>query len=328
MASFKKITGEDLTNLGRICSPGRVYGRDEIIDDYTHDEMPEYGKYLPEAVVEAESTEEVSAIMKYAYDNNIPVTPRGAGTGLCGGSVAIHGGILLSLARMNKLLDFDEENLTITVQAGVQLADLLKLVAEKGLMYPPDPGEKGATIGGNVMTNAGGMRAVKYGVTRNYVMAMTVVLPCGEVVRLGGKVAKNSSGYSLLDLVIGSEGTLCIATEITLKLVPAPKLVTSLLVPFENIDSCIDAVPEIIKSKAIPTAIEFMQREVIEEAERFLDRNFPDKSSDAYLLLTLDGNSEEEIEKICEDVATTCLEAGLSMFLLLIPSNAWSLYGV
>ncbi|NSW89347.1 MAG: FAD-binding oxidoreductase [Firmicutes bacterium] len=328
-ASFKKITGEDIANLKRICSPERVYGRDEINDDYAHDEMPVYGKFLPEVAVEAISTEEVSAIMKYAYDNNIPVTPRGAGTGLCGGAVAIHGGILLSLARMNKVLDFDGENLIITVQPGLLLMDLIKEVAEKGLMYPPDPGEKGATIGGNVMTNAGGMRAIKYGVTRDYVMAMTVVLSNGEVIKLGGKVAKNSSGYSLIDIMVGSEGTLGIATEIMLKLIPAPKVVMSLLVPFENFDSCIDTVPKIIKSKTIPTAIEFMQREVIEAAEKFLDKKFPDKSSDAYLLLTLDGSSEEEIEKICEDVATICLEAGaVDVFLSNTEERQKSIWGI
>ncbi len=261
-------------------------------------------------VVETVSTDEISSIMKYAYDNNIPVTPRGSGTGLCGGSVAIHGGILLSLVRMNRVLEFDEENLTITVEPGLLLMDLIKIVSEKGLLYPPDPGEKSATIGGNVMTNAGGMRAVKYGVTRDYVRSMTVVLPNGEVINVGGKIAKNSSGYSLKDLLVGSEGTLGIVTEITLKLIPAPKKVISLLVPFRDLDECIETVPKIIKSKAVPTAIEFMQREVIEAAEEYLGKKFPDKSSDAYLLLTFDGNSNNEIEEIYENVANICLEAG------------------
>jgi len=307
---YKTLTEEDINNLRKICSSDRIYAKENINEDYTHDEMPEYGKFMPEVVIEAISTDEISKIMKYAYENNIPVTPRGSGTGLCGGSVAIHGGILLSLVRMNKVLEFDEENLTVTVEPGVLLMDLIKYVTEKGLMYPPDPGEKSATIGGNVMTNAGGMRAVKYGVTRDYVLAMTVVLPNGEVIKVGGKVVKNSSGYSLKDLLIGSEGTLGIVTEITLKLIPAPKKVISLLVPFKNLDECIETVPKIIKSKAVPTAIEFMQREVIEAAEIYLGKKFPDKSSDAYLLLTFDGNSKTEIEEIYENVANICLDAG------------------
>jgi len=307
---FKKIIYEDIINLKQICSSDRVCISKEINDDYTHDEMPGYGKFIPEVVVEAISCEEVSSVMKYAYENNIPITPRGSGTGLCGGAVAIHGGILLSLARMNRILELDEENLTITVESGVLLMDLIKAVSEKELLYPPDPGEKSATIGGNVMTNAGGMRAVKYGVTRDYVMALTVVLPNGKIIKLGGKVAKNSSGYSLKDIIVGSEGTLGIITEIMLKLIPAPKMVISLLVPFENLDSCIDTVPKIIKSKTVPTAIEFMQKEIIEAAEEYLGKKFPDKSSDAYLLLTFDGSSNEEIEKIYVNVANICLDAG------------------
>jgi len=307
---YKKLTRLDVERLMEICSPDRAYVGAEINKDYSHDEMPEYGYYMPEIVVEAVTTDEISAIMRYAYENNIPVTPRGSGTGLCGGAVPIYGGILLSLAKMNRILEFDEENLTITVEPGLLLMDLIKAVTEKGLMYPPDPGEKTATIGGNIMTNAGGMRAVKYGVTRDYVLALTVVLPNGEIVRLGSKTTKNSSGYSLKDLMIGSEGTLGIVTEITLKLIPAPKMVMSLLVPFKDLDACIDTVPKIIKSKAVPTAIEFMQKEVIEAAEQYLGKSFPDKSSDAYLLLTFDGTSKEEIERMYESVADICLESG------------------
>lgn len=307
---YKSVTQSDIDNLRRICSNERVTDGEDINEDYYHDEMTEYGKFKPDVVVEALSGDEISHIMKYAWENNIPVTPRGSGTGLCGGSVAIYGGILLSLAKMNKVLDFDDENFTITVEPGLLLMDLIKIVADKGLMYPPDPGEKSATIGGNVMTNAGGMRAVKYGVTRDYVRALKVVLPNGNFMKVGGKIAKNSSGYSLKDLLIGSEGTLGIVTEITLKLIPAPIKVVSLLVPFNSLDKCIEAVPKIIGSGIIPTAIEFMQREVIEAAETYLDKKFPDKSSDAYLLLTFDGNSSEEIEKIYEGAAQICLGAG------------------
>lgn len=307
---YKKLDEEDISFLKSISSPKRIYTAGEINDDYTHDEMPEYGKFMPEVVIEVINTLEVSAVMKYAYDNNIPVTPRGAGTGLCGGAVPINGGILLSMTRMNRILEVDEQNLTVTTESGVLLMELAKTVLESGLMYPPDPGEKSATIGGNVMTNAGGMRAVKYGVTRDYVRGMELVLPNGEILEFGGKVAKNSSGYSLKDLIIGSEGTLGIVTKLILKLVPAPKKAISLLVPFNSTEECIETVPKIIRSKAVPTAVEFMQKEVIEAAEEYLGKKFPDKSADAYLLLTFDGNSVEEIEGIYDSVARICLESG------------------
>jgi glycolate oxidase len=306
---YNQITAADLEKLREIC-PGRVYAGAEINDDFTHDEMVEYGKYRPEAVVEVLTTGEVAAVMQYAGRRNLPVTPRGSGTGLCGGAVALYGGIVLSLARMDRILEIDSENLTVTTEPGVLLMDLAKTVADQDLLYPPDPGEKSATIGGNVMTNAGGMRAVKYGVTRDYVRGMEVVLPDGTVMELGGKVAKNSSGYSLKDLLIGSEGTLGIVTRLTLRLVPLPRKVVSLLAPFDDLEACIETVPKIIMSKAAPTAIEFMEREVIEAAEEYLGKQFPDKSANAYLLLTFDGNSPAEIESQCDQTARICLDNG------------------
>ena len=188
--------------------------------------------------------------------------------------------------------------------------NLSKFVEEHDLFYPPDPGEKTATIGGNINTNAGGMRAVKYGVTRDYVRGLEVVLPNGEVTKFGGKVVKNSSGYALKDLIIGSEGTLAIVTKAILKLIPLPKKAISLLIPFNNLETAIETVPKIIKSKSIPTAIEFMQRGVIIAAEEFLGKKFPDSQSDAYLILTFDGNSKEEIENNYDNVAKICLESG------------------
>ena len=178
------------------------------------------------------------------------------------------------------------------------------------MFYPPDPGEKTATIGGNISTNAGGMRAVKYGVTRDYIRGLEVVMPNGKVLKLGGKVVKNSSGYSIKDLICGSEGTLGIITKAILKLLPLPKESISLLVPFPNLEKAIDTVPKIIKSKSIPTAIEFMEREVILAAEEYLGKKFPDNSSDAYLMLTFDGNSKEQIEADYEKVADICLKEG------------------
>jgi len=309
--SYKEVEVKDYEYILSIAENDkeRVFFRNEINEDYSHDELGGIKK-MPDIVIQAINAEEVSKVMKYAYENNIPVTPRGSGTGLVGAAVPLKGGIVIDLSRMNKILELDEENLTLTLEPGVLLMDIGKYVEEFDLFYPPDPGEKSATIGGNISTNAGGMRAVKYGVTRDYVRGLEVVLPNGDIVELGGKVVKNSSGYALKDLIIGAEGTLGIVTRATLKLLPLPKKALSLLIPFESLERAIETVPKIIKSKSIPTAIEFMQKEAILAAEEFLGKTFPDKSSDAYLLLTFDGNSTEEIEKAYENVASICLEAG------------------
>lgn len=287
----------------------RILYKENINEEYSHDELGGTECY-PDIVVRAASTEEVSKIMKYAYDNNIPVTPRGSGTGLVGGAVPIKKGIIIDLSLMNHFLELDDENLTITLEPGVLLMELSKYVEDHDLFYPPDPGEKTATIGGNINTNAGGMRAVKYGVTRDYVRGLEVVLPNGNIVTFGGKVVKNSSGYAMKDLIVGSEGTLGIITKAVLKLLPLPRKAISLLVPFPTLEQAIRTVPLIIKSKAIPTAIEFMQRETIIDAEEFLGKKFPDNQSDAYLLLKFDGNSTEEIEADFDKVARICLEQG------------------
>jgi len=306
---YKKLDAKDIESLVAILDKERVFTGEAISDDFSHDEMGGISK-MPEVLVEVLTTEEVSKIMKYAYENSIPVVARGSGTGLVGASVPIYGGIMMNMSRMNKILEIDEENLTLTLEPGVLLMEISKYVEEFDLFYPPDPGEKSATIAGNINTNAGGMRAVKYGVTRDYIRGLEVVLPNGEVLNIGGKVVKNSSGYSIKDLICGSEGTLGIVTKAILKLIPLPKKAVSLLIPFPNLDMAIGTVPKIVKSKSAPTAIEFMQREVILAAEEFLGKKFPDNSSDAYLLLTFDGNNIEEIERAYEKVANICLEEG------------------
>lgn len=314
--SYKRLGIEDLNYIKSIVNDSErvLYGSD-INEDYSHDELGDTVSY-PDVVVKVTSTEEVSEIMKYAYDNNIAVTPRGSGTGLVGSSVAIEHGIMIDTSLMNRFLELDESNLTLTVEPGVLLMELSAYVEERDLFYPPDPGEKSATIGGNISTNAGGMRAVKYGVTRDYVRGLEVVLPDGRVVEFGGKVVKNSTGYAMKDLMVGSEGTLGIITKAILKLIPLPKKAISLLIPFPTLEKAIGTVPLIIKSKSIPTAIEFMQREVIIDAEEYLGKKFPDNSADAYLLLKFDGNSIEEIENAYESVAKICLEQGAIDILL------------
>lgn len=308
---YTKLSNEHIDELAYIIPRDRMIVGDEINEDYSHDELGNFSKY-PDVLLKVLSTQEISNIMKYADKNKIPVVVRGSGTGLVGSSVALHGGIMLDTTGMNKILELDKENLTITVQAGVLLMELAQFAEENDFLYPPDPGEKSATIGGNISTNAGGMRAVKYGVTRDYVMGLTVVTPTGEILELGGKVVKNSSGYSLKDLMIGSEGTLGIITEAILKVIPLPSKSVSLLIPFPTIEKAIEVVPEIIKSKSAPTAIEFMERETLLFSEEFLGKKFPDTNSDAYVLLTFDGNSLDRIEKDYEAVAHLCLENGAS----------------
>ncbi|WP_195267576.1 lactate dehydrogenase subunit LctD [Eubacterium sp. 1001713B170207_170306_E7] len=306
---YKKVDEKDVEYLRTLVDADRILVGDEISEDYSHDELGTVANY-PEVLMRVLSTEEVSAIMKYAYEQNIPVVVRGSGTGLVGACVPIYGGIMLETTLMNNILELDTENLTVTVEPGVLLMELSKFVEDNDLFYPPDPGEKSATIAGNISTNAGGMRAVKYGVTRDYVRGLTVVMPNGEVLELGGKIVKNSSGYSLKDLVIGSEGTLCVITKAVLKLLPLPKKTLSLLVPFDTFTDAAAVVPKIIKSKAIPTAIEFMERQTILFAEDFLGKKFPDTKSNAYILLTFDGNTKEQVEAEYEVVADLCLNEG------------------
>ena len=306
---YNKVTKEDISALQAIVGDADVLYGDSINPDYAHDELGGIEK-MPEALVRVHTTEEVSAVMKHAWERNIPVTVRGSGTGLVGAAVPVEGGILLETTKMNKILSLDKSTLTVTVQPGVLLMELAAFAEENDFLYPPDPGEKSATIGGNISTNAGGMRAVKYGVTRDYVRELKVVMPNGEILTLGATVAKNSSGYSLKDLVIGSEGTLCVICEAVLKLVPLPKVSVSLLVPFNDMKSAIEAVPKIICSKVIPTAIEYMSRDTILFSEDYLGKKFPDTKQDAYILLTFDGNSDAQVEQDMNTVADLCLELG------------------
>ena len=306
---YSRLVDADIEYLTSVVGSEHVLVGDAILEDYAHDELGET-RAFPDVVVEPDSTEAISAIMRYAYERNLPVTTRGSGTGLCGACVPIHGGILLSTARLNRILEIDTDNLMATVEPGVILLDFQETVEKLGVLYAPDPGEKSATIGGNVATNAGGMRAVKYGVTRDHVTGLEVVLPNGDIVQLGGKVAKNSSGYSLLHLMVGSEGTLGIISKIIGKLLPLPRKVLTLLVPFPSLDQAIETVPKIIRSRIIPQAVEFMERDVILSAEKYLGKSFPHRTAPAYLLLRFDGGSLAELEEIYETAGDICLESG------------------
>ncbi len=310
---YNQLTPEIIEQIKAVCTT--VYTGSDINEDYAKDEMPIYGTHMPDLAVLPRSTQEVADVVKICYDNNIPVTPRGAGTGLAGGAVPLYGGVLIDLMKMNKIKSYDMENFVVEIEAGVILNDLANDCLSKGMMYPPDPGEKFACVGGNVATNAGGMRAVKYGATRDYVRAMTVVLPTGEITHLGATVSKTSSGYSLLNLMIGSEGTLGIITELTLKIIPAPKASASLIIPFEDLHTALSTVPKFKMAHMDPQAIEFMEREIVLASERYIGKSiFPQELEGqiigAYLLVTLDGNSMDEVYDLVEKAAELVLEAG------------------
>ncbi|MBO6178556.1 MAG: FAD-binding protein [Selenomonadaceae bacterium] len=309
MSNYKQMTEEDLSYIASFMDRDRLLWKDEINEEYSHDELA-FERSYPDLVARVVSTEEVSKLLAYANKEHIAVTPRGAGTGLVGAAVAVEKGLMIDTTLMNHILELDEENLTLTTEPGVLLMELRAYVEERGFFYPPDPGEKSATIGGNISTNAGGMTAVKYGVTRDFVRGLEVVLADGTILELGGKVVKNSSGYDLKNMIIGSEGTLAFVTKAILRLVPLPKKNVSLLIPFPTLEKAIGTVPLIIKSKSVPTAIEFMEREVILDAEEYLGKKFPDNQADAYLLLKFDGNSTDEINAYYEDVAQICLAQG------------------
>jgi len=311
--NYNQVTKEIIDALEKV-APGRVVSGSNVNPDYGKDGMAIYGAKTPDVSIDVVNTEEVSAIVKICHDNCIPLTTRGSGTGLVGGCTPILGGVVICTAKMNKIISFDEPNFCVTVQAGVLLRNLAEAALQRGLMYPPDPGEKLCTLGGNAATNAGGMRAVKYGSTRDYVMAMKVVLPNGDITSFGSTVSKVSSGYNLAHLMVSSEGTLGIITELTLKLIPAPKATVSLMAPFEDLHTCIAVVPKLCANFK-PQAAEFFEREILISSEEYIGKQiFPRKVEGtevgAYLLVTFDGQSEDELDPIVEAAAEFFLEEG------------------
>lgn len=280
------------------------------------------------ALVFAKSTEEVSKLLQYAHANRIPVTPRGAGTNLVGSTVPVDGGIILDLSQMNRILELDTETMTITVEPGLLLQDLQAYVEEHNLFYPPDPGEKASSIGGNISTNAGGMRAVKYGVTRDYVRGLEVVTADGTVLTVGGKNVKDASGLSLKHLYIGSEGTLAVITKCILKVIPKPETSLSILVPYPDLTTGIGSVLSILRADANPTAVEFMERNVVRVGEDFSGVRYPCPEAGSYILLTFDGR-EREVAASAERIQTLALSSGaLDYIFLTDPQQAADIWKV
>ena len=307
---YKKVDASIIEALRQIVGQDDVLVRSKELEPYTHDEVVGL-RADPEVVVRVTSAAQVAEILKLAQRERVPVTPRGAGYGLSGGAVPVHGGIVLSLEKMQRILEIDKENLMVTVEPGVITGDLHRAVEAEGLFYPPDPASLDSCfIGGNVAEDAGGPRAVKYGVTRHYVCGLEAVLPSGDVVTCGGKLVKNVTGYNLVQLLIGSEGTLAVVTKIVLRLLPLPKVQVDLLVPFDSIRAAADTVSDIIAHRIVPTAIEFMERDSVRAVERLLQREMPFHDAAAQLLIQLDGNRREAVEADMEVVGELCLEHG------------------
>lgn len=309
MINYNQITPEIRAKLEKIVGRDNVSSLKEDLDKHAIDESP-LEPHLPALVVKPAITQEVQGVLKLANAELIPVTPQGSRTGLSGASHPVHAGIALSLERMNRIIEIDEDNLMATVEPGVLISEIHEATEKLGLYYPPDPGQESGSIGGNISTNAGGMRAMKYGVTRDFVNGLEVVLTNGEVIMVGGKYVKDSTGYSLIDLIIGSEGTLGVVTKAILRLIPKPKFTSLIYAPFTSTMDAVNAVREIIKQKIVPFGLEYMPQHAVLMAEKHLGKKLPDNSHPAYLIVAVEANSKEELDRQLETAGEVCIEMG------------------
>ena len=307
---YGRVTEQIIKELTTIVGRGNISTKEHEIEGFSCDEMPLAKPYAPQVIVKPTDTHSIAKLLAFASKKKIPVTPRGAGTGISGGCVPIYGGILLSLERMNRILKIDGDNFVAVVEPGVTLSDLFNEVEQQGLYYPIHLGEMTATIGGTVATNAGGMNAVKYGVTRHHILGLEAVLPNGEVIKTGGEFVKCSTGYDLTQLIIGSEGTLAVVTKVILKLTTKPAKREVLFAPFMNLQDAIDAVPEILRLKMTPIGIEFMERSIVEITEKYLDREIPYHQYEAFLMIVMEGETEDEIYEYFSKVEEICKQHG------------------
>lgn len=302
---FNKITASDIAFFRTILEENFVQADEENLTRCASDQTEDL-HYLPEIVLQPATTQEVSSIMKYCNEHGIPVTPRGAGTGLSGGALPVHGGVSLDMKRFNKILHVDKRNFQVITEPGVITQELQEHLKVEGLFYPPDPASKGSCfIGGNVSENSGGPRAVKYGVVKDYVLNIEMVLPSGEIIWTGANVLKNATGYNLTQLVVGSEGTLGVITKIVLRLIPAVKHDLLLLVPFRSATEACEAVNAIFLAGYTPSALEFMERDALEWSMRFTNAtgiSLPDDIK-AHLLIEVDGNHMDELYRDAEAIS-------------------------
>jgi glycolate oxidase len=313
-SKYNPVTPKTVSDLKKIIGDKYVIFDDrEKLEPYSHDEIPGTDfRSMPEAVVRPRSAKEISEIMKLANREKIPVTPRGAGSGLSGGAVPVHGGIVIATDRMNSILELDKENMMIIVEPGVITNDINEHIREHGLFYAGYPMSlETCYIGGNVAENAGGGKAIKYGVTSRYVLGLEVVLPTGEIVELGGRIIKDVTGYNIIQLMVGSEGTLGIFTKIVLKLIPIPKHQVDILCLFKSSEQAIDVVPKMMTEIGIiPTSIEFMDRTAVKASCDYLNETIPYEQAGAMLLISVDGSDKERVEKEYEALGEYCEKHG------------------
>ena len=302
--NYSKLTDNDISFFRNEIGYDYVFLDENILNDYSHDETEDL-KFLPQIVLKPYNTAQVSIIMIYCNKRNIPVTPCGARTGLSGGSLPIFGGVALSLENFNKIIQIDEKNLQATVEPGVINQVFRDFVEQKNLFYPPDPASKGSSfLGGNLAENSGGPKALKYGVTKDYVLNLEVVLPTGEVIWTGANVLKNSTGYDLTSLMIGSEGTLGIITKIVFKLIPLPTKDITMLVPFKSAEKACEAVSAIFMKGITPSALEFIERDAIDWTLKYSDIKMDIKGDiQAHLLIEVDGNDLDDLFTDCEKIS-------------------------
>lgn len=307
---YATVDDQVLEALRQAVGEAAVVTDAERLETYGRDETEELFA-LPEVAVVARSTADVAAVMRLAQDLRVPVTPRTGGTGVTGGAVPHKRGIVLDLSRMDRILEIDVANFAAVVQPGVITGAFQRAVEEKGLFYPPDPASlDSCTLGGNVAENAGGPRALKWGVTRNFVTGLEVVFPGGGVARLGGKLRKNVTGFDLIGLLTGSEGTLGVVTEITLRLLPKPPVTVDFLAPFPTLLDAAAAVAAVMRTDEIPAVVEFMDRLCVEAVGTFLNRDMPHADAGAHLLVQLVGKTEASVYEALEQVGEVCLDGG------------------
>lgn len=308
--NYGQLSESTIAALRRITGAAQVLTDDDARARYGADETEDL-LHLPDAVVRPGSVGEVSAILRLAADRRIPVTPRAGGTGLSGGALPVRGGIVLTVERMNRILEIDRENSVAVVEAGVICETLQDAVAEAGLFYPPDPASRGSSqIGGNIAECAGGPHAVKYGTTKDYVLGLEAVLAGGEIIRTGGKIRKDVTGYNLTQLLVGSEGTLAIVTQAILKLIPPPSRTITLLAPFPSLDAAAACVAGLFQHDVIPSACEFMERDAVRAAEAHIGVSFPHNEAAAHLLIEVDGMDDARVAREAEIVGEVCLNRG------------------
>ena len=310
--SYSKVTRKVLEELKEILGEDGVKVDIDYLERYSKDETAELDPFKPDVVVFPRTSEEISNILKLANKMNIPVTPRGAGTGLSGGAVPMHGGILMSFERMNRILEFDPENMVVVVEPGVITDEIQKLAEQHGLYYAGDPASsESSSIGGNIAENAGGTRVLKYGPTGYHVLGVEVVTPTGEIVSFGGKMVKNVMGYDIIRLLVGSEGTLGIITKIILRLIPKPKYLATLLVPFKSVNKAIFSVPKVLsEAGTLPSSIEFMDKKSVQMAYKFLNESIPNMEADAHLIIEIESTDKESLAKAYFNLGDNLMKMG------------------